>query len=126
MQKPTLPNDGTEGGLPPGAPNSHKTSGIYSGEELLALAERQRSERIRRGWGRWRFDRKCDCLWYAKPGQREEDAYWIPLHDIRDQEHFYQWLMHLMEKRWVTPADIGDFCRAIDDLKSLRAMGRHG
>jgi len=62
-------------------------------------------------WGSWSFDEELGVL------ENQEFVYWIPLDRLTSPVAVMDWTRQLLEKSWVTNEVIGDFARAIKDLR---------
>lgn len=94
-------------------------------EESLAkmfAEEAEYRQRLRAGrqcWGVWRFDPVYSCLVHTG-----DVPYTIDLRRCGELTEVADWLLHMREKPWVTPALLGDLTMAFCDL--LEPLMRDG
>ena len=86
--------------------------------ELIERAERERQERIRTGWGNWRWHEGVLVYTGPYPGGFEIDG------KEMDPGSLLGWLGHALGKGHFTREDRGDLLLALDDLFGLNGVLR--
>lgn len=82
---------------------------------LISLGGIEEPEPVKDGatWGRWRYDAHLQVLVHTGyPG-----GYDIDLEEVHGAGDVGKWVLHLANKIWITPSDIGDLVGAIRDCK---------
>lgn len=100
--------------------------GSYTVDELLKLGRQQFRQRLSSGWGAWYFDPSNETLCYRDTRRDGEVSYWIPLPFLAQDKDYLSFILHLSHKRWVTSADLGDFVRAVEDIRLHQDIDRWG
>jgi hypothetical protein len=75
-------------------------------------------------WGHWAFDAKSRSLTITTVNQFNVaiPQYTIPLDSMNDSASVLDWIAQLNEKTWVSPEDIGNLVKAIDDIFGLHSF----
>lgn len=85
----------------------------------LAIDDRKKERPV---WGRWRLIRKTCELEHEGRGH-----YRVDLEDCGDEAQILAWALHLSQKNWVQPEDLGNFMLAMRDLFGFHLDGqKHG
>lgn len=66
-------------------------------------------------WGKWKLDRARRVIYYD--GRHD---YWFSLAQMNNSTEVLDWIVHLHEKKWATPEDIGNLVAALDDIFDLQ------
>ncbi len=104
-----------------------KTLFVMTMAELFASVEKETFELKtaldagQKRWGRWRFvPDGVPCLIIEPIPGHEYD---VAVDDLRGPVRLIDWILHLREKTWIQPADLGNLVYAVLDLARV---GRGG
>lgn len=98
---------------------------FYTLEELNEICEREYAELQRKcddgtaTWGRWTYNP-------TDPPSIDIGSYEIVLERIDTVAKLGDWLMHMANKNWVTPDDLGQLVFAMRDLYHARINPMNG
>jgi hypothetical protein len=86
--------------------------GLHS---ILEVLDRFLSKPLPEKWGKWKLDRARRVIYYDGPHD-----YWFSLAQMNNSTEVLDWIVHLHEEKWATPADIGNLVAALDDIFDLQ------
>ena len=73
-------------------------------------------------WGPWQLDRKANVLLGDTGFNGRYSKYEIDLDRCQTLAQKCDWLAHIAEKSWATPAVLGYLVRALDETVGLRPL----
>ncbi len=71
-------------------------------------------------WGPWTLDHRHACLVY------DGETYFVSIDEMTTAAQTLDWIFHMAETSWVTPADIGHLVIAIEEIlgRDMAGCGR--